>query len=265
VALGIAPNRTRARALILAGRILVDDVPVDKAGASVRSDAEIRLKGELPRFVSRGGEKLEGALVDFGLDVGGLRCLDVGASTGGFSDCLLQRGAAAVVAVDVGRGQLHERLRQDPRVRSLERTNVRALDAAQIGEAVDLVVIDVSFISLRQVLPAVVRVAGGAPVLALVKPQFEVGRERVGKGGVVRDDRLRAEAVDGIGSFAAGLGYREAGRSESRIAGPRGNREVFLWLERVSPGAVVRAGLVPATREDDGASDEGSGDPRATR
>lgn len=231
VAEGIAESRTRARALILAGRILVDDVPVDKAGARVRDDSRVRLKGKAASFVSRGGEKLEGALDDLRIDVAGLRCLDVGASTGGFSDCLLQRGACGIVAVDVGRGQLHEKLRQDPRVLSLERTNVRSLGRDDLPGPVDLVVIDVSFISLRQVLPVVAQVAHGAPVLALVKPQFEVGREQVGKGGVVRDDALRRQAVDGIQVAAEALGYRQRGRSESRIAGPRGNREVFLWLE----------------------------------
>jgi len=211
----------------------VDDVPVDKAGARVREDASVRLRGAALRFVSRGGVKLDGALEDFDLAVAGLRCLDVGASTGGFSDCLLQRGAASVVAVDVGRGQLHERLRQDPRLRLIERQNARDLRPEHVGGPVDLVVIDVSFISLRQVLPAVADVVGDAPIVALVKPQFEVGREHVGKGGVVRDDALRSRVVDEIGSFAAGLGYRERGRSESRIAGPKGNREVFLWLERL--------------------------------
>lgn len=232
VAEGIAESRTRAQALILAGRILVDDLPVDKAGARVRDDAEVRLKGELQSYVSRGGDKLEGALEDLAIDVEGLHCLDVGASTGGFSDCLLQRGAVGIVAVDVGRGQLHEKLRQDPRVRSLERTNARSLTPESVGSSIDLAVIDVSFISLRQVLPAVVAVVGGASILALVKPQFEVGREQVGKGGVVRDDGLRQQAADGIQVFAEGLGYRQAGRRESRIAGPKGNREIFLWLVR---------------------------------
>jgi 23S rRNA (cytidine1920-2'-O)/16S rRNA (cytidine1409-2'-O)-methyltransferase len=219
----------------------VDDVPVEKAGTRVRADARIRLRGELPRFVSRGGEKLAGALDDLDLDVAGVRALDVGASTGGFSDCLLQRGAVSVVAVDVGRGQLHEKLRQDRRVVSLERTHVRDLEASQLPAPVDLVVVDVSFISLRQVLPAILAVAPGVPVLALVKPQFEVGREKVGKGGVVRDDALRRLAVDEVAAFARSLGYAERGRCESRIAGPRGNREVFLRLE-------------PETRSDDEAS-----------
>jgi 23S rRNA (cytidine1920-2'-O)/16S rRNA (cytidine1409-2'-O)-methyltransferase len=212
----------------------VDDVPMAKAGVQVRDDASVRLKGELSRFVSRGGDKLDGALQDFGVAVSGLRCLDVGASTGGFSDCLLQRGATAVVAIDVGRGQLHEKLRQDPRVQSIEKQNVRDLRPEHLDGSVDLAVIDVSFISLRQVLPAVAAVVGDAPVVALVKPQFEVGRAQVGKGGVVRDEVVRSRAIDEIGSFAAGLGYSERGRSESRLAGAKGNREVFLWLERSS-------------------------------
>jgi 23S rRNA (cytidine1920-2'-O)/16S rRNA (cytidine1409-2'-O)-methyltransferase len=206
-------------------------VRVDKAGAQVREDASVRQKGEVSRFVSRGGDKLDGALEDFGLCVTGLRCLDVGASTGGFSDCLLQRGAVAVVAVDVGRGQLHEKLRQDGRLTSIERRNARDLQPEDVPGTIDLTVIDVSFISLRQILPAVAVVAGAAPVVALVKPQFEVGRGLVGKGGVVRDDALRVRVVDEIGSFAADLGYRERGRSESRLAGPQGNREIFLWLD----------------------------------
>ena len=227
---GLAETRSRAQSLILAGKVLVDDVPVDKAGAAVAEDARVRLRGEPHRYVSRGGDKLEGALADLGVEVRGLRCLDVGASTGGFSDCLLQHGAASVVAVDVGRGQLHEKLRQDPRVRSLERTHARELTPEQVGPDVDLVVIDVSFISLRQVLPAVRRAAPEAAVLAMVKPQFEVGREQVGKGGVVRDEALRAAAVDGVAAAASELGLREHGRVDSRVAGPKGNREVFLLL-----------------------------------
>ncbi len=191
VALGIAETRSRAQALILAGRILVDDVPVEKAGTRVRADARIRLRGELPRFVSRGGEKLAGALDDLDLDVAGVRALDVGASTGGFSDCLLQRGAVSVVAVDVGRGQLHEKLRQDRRVVSLERTHVRDLErepAAGAGRPRGrrrLVHLAAAGAARRP------RRGAGRRVLALVKPQFEVGREKVGKGGVVRDDALR--------------------------------------------------------------------------
>ena len=228
---GLAPSRTLGQALIRAGRVLVDDVPVDKPGTRIRGDARLRLRGEARRFVSRGGEKLAGALADLGLDPAGLACLDVGASTGGFSDCLLRAGARRVVAVDVGYGQLHPSLRSDPRVRTLERTHARDLAAAAVGDDIGLVCADVSFISLRQVLPHLARAAPGAQWLLLVKPQFEVGRGRVGKGGVVRDDALRAEAVDAVAASAAGLGYRVRGRAESRLAGPKGNREVFLWLE----------------------------------
>jgi 23S rRNA (cytidine1920-2'-O)/16S rRNA (cytidine1409-2'-O)-methyltransferase len=221
--------------------VLVDDRPVDKAGARIREDALLRLRGEVHSFVSRGGQKLEGALEDLEIDVRGLACLDVGASTGGFTDCLLSRGAASVVAVDVGRGLLHERLRQDSRVVLLERTNARQLSAEQLPAGIQLVVADVSFISLRLVLGPITRAAVGAPVLALVKPQFEVGRGRVGKRGVVRDDALRAAAVDRVAETAQeDLGYRVAGRVESRIAGPKGNREVFLWLV---------PGLAPASRK----------------
>ncbi len=196
----------------------------------MREDAHVRLRGEPLRFVSRGGEKLEGALDELDIAVEGLRCLDLGASTGGFSDCLLQRGAEAVVAVDVGRGQLHEKLRQDPRVENVERTNARELTPERVPGPFDLVVVDLSFIPLRAVLPAVATVAPTAPWLLLVKPQFEVGREQVGKGGVVRDDTLRRAAADDVADRAAALGWREAGRCDSRLPGPKGNREIFLWL-----------------------------------
>jgi 23S rRNA (cytidine1920-2'-O)/16S rRNA (cytidine1409-2'-O)-methyltransferase len=160
----------------------------------------------------------------------GLRCLDVGASTGGFTDCLLQAGAREVVAVDVGYGQLDPRLRGDPRVRVLERTNARSLEAAQLGGPVELATLDLSFISVRLVLPRLREIAPEAELLVLVKPNFEVGRERVGKGGVVRDPALRAEAVRAVREAAVALGYAVAGEAESRLAGPRGNRETFLWL-----------------------------------
>jgi 23S rRNA (cytidine1920-2'-O)/16S rRNA (cytidine1409-2'-O)-methyltransferase len=227
---GLAESRTRAAALILAGRVLVDDAPVDKPGTRVRPEARIRVRGGERRFVSRGGEKLAGALADLGLDPRGRSALDLGASTGGFSDCLLQAGARRVVAVDVGYGQLAASLRQDPRVHVLERTNARHLEAASLPFAPDLVTIDVSFISVRLLLPRVAAVAPGAELLVLVKPQFEVGREAVGKGGVVRDDALRERAAADVAARAAELGYRLAGRADSRLPGPRGNREIFLWL-----------------------------------
>ncbi len=211
--------------------MLVDDVPVDKPGTRVREAAAVRVRGEERRFVSRGGDKLAGALEDLGVDPGGLRCLDVGASTGGFTDCLLQHGATHVVAVDVGYGQLDLRLRNDERVTVLERTNARHLEPTQLGaEPIELVTVDVSFISSRLLLPALARVARAARWLVMVKPQFEVGRERVGKGGVVRDDALRREAADHVAAAARELGTRELGRVDSRVPGPRGNREVFLLL-----------------------------------
>lgn len=210
--------------------MLVDDVPVEKAGTRVPPGARVRLRGSTRRFVSRGGEKLAGALEDLGIDPRAKRCLDVGASTGGFTDCLLQAGAREVVAVDVGYGQLAPALRADPRVRVIERTNARELAAEQVGEGIALGVCDVSFISLRLVLPALVRCAPRADWLLLVKPQFEVGRERVGKGGVVRDDADRWAAVEDVRRAAQALGLVARGTAESRLEGPSGNREIFLHL-----------------------------------
>jgi 23S rRNA (cytidine1920-2'-O)/16S rRNA (cytidine1409-2'-O)-methyltransferase len=226
---GLAESRSVARGLILAGRVLVDDEPAEKAGARVRPERRVRLRSGTRSFVSRGGEKLAGALDELGIDPRGARCLDVGASTGGFTDCLLQRGAAHVVALDVGHGQIHSRLRLDPRVEVRERVNARHLEPEDVRGPIDLVVVDVSFISLEQVLPAIDACAPAADLLLLVKPQFEVGREQVGKGGVVRDDGLRRAVVDRIVGVAAGLGRGELGRAESRLPGPKGNREIFLW------------------------------------
>lgn len=231
---GLAESRARAQALILAGQVLVDDAPAEKPGAQVRDDARVRLRGEPPRFVSRGGEKLAGALADLGVAPAGRVCLDVGASTGGFTDCLLAAGARRVVAVDVGYGQLHPRLRADPRVAALERTNFRTVAAevvrAAAGAPIELAVMDASFISATLLLPRMAEVAPRAEALVLVKPQFELGPERVGKGGVVRDDAGRAAAVARVREAAAALGYEVAGQAESRLPGPKGNREVFLHL-----------------------------------
>jgi 23S rRNA (cytidine1920-2'-O)/16S rRNA (cytidine1409-2'-O)-methyltransferase len=233
VAEGLVESRTKAQARVMAGEVLVDDVVVDKPGTRVREEARVRLRGPTSRFVSRGGEKLAGALEDLGLDPAGLGCLDIGASTGGFTDCLLQRGARHVVAVDVGHGQLHEKLRADPRVRVQERTNARHLEASVLaGDPVELVVVDVSFISVRLLLPRLAELAPGADWLLMVKPQFEVGREQVGKGGVVRDDAIRAGAAEAVRGAAEELGWRFVGQADSRIAGPKGNREIFLLLRR---------------------------------
>lgn len=211
--------------------MLVDDTPVDKPGTRIAPGAELRLRGVPRRFVSRGGEKLAGALLDLGVDPTGLACLDVGASTGGFTDALLQAGARSVVALDVGYGQLASGLRGDARVHVMERCNARELAASALPEIPELVTVDVSFISARLLLEPIRRSAPAARLLVMVKPQFEVGRGQVGKGGVVRDDALRQAAVDGVAEAAAALGYQEAGRAESRLAGPKGNREIFLLLE----------------------------------
>ena len=227
---GLAESRSAARALILSGRVLVDDEPVDKAGTRIPPERRIRLKGGVRPFVSRGGEKLAAALEDLSIDPKGRVCLDVGASTGGFTDCLLQRGASRVVAIDVGHGQIHSALRLDPRVDVRERVNARHLAPGDFDERFDLVVVDVSFISLELILPAIDRCAPGAEFLLLVKPQFEVGRGRVGKGGVVRDDALRVAAADGIVRAACTFGRVEKGRAESRVPGPKGNREIFVWI-----------------------------------
>jgi len=237
VADGLASSRTKAQALIRAAQVLVDDVPIDKPGTQINAEAAIRLRGVASPYVSRGGEKLAGALTDLGVDPKGMSCLDVGASTGGFTDCLLQRGASAVLALDVGYGQLHEKLRQDPRVSVVERVNARELDASLLPEGIGLVTMDVSFISSTLILPRLAEVAPAADLLIMVKPQFEVGREQVGKGGVVRDEALRAEAAERVRRCAEELGYYLLGQSDSRLAGPKGNREIFLsFRRRGSPG-----------------------------
>ena len=218
--------------------MLVDDVPVDKPGTSVRASARVRVRGPGRSYASRAGDKLAGALEDLAVEVRGRACLDIGASTGGFTDCLLQHGASSVVAVDVGYGQLDLRLREDPRVTLMERTNARHLEPGSVPAGIGLVTVDVSFISARLLLPALARVAPSAELLVLVKPQFEVGKGRVGKGGVVRDDALRKEAAAAVALAAADLSYRAAGHADSRVAGPKGNREIFLHLvPAAEPGA----------------------------
>ena len=228
----LCESRARAQALILAGKVVVGEHTITKAGTMVAVDAAIRLRGEDHGFVSRGGLKLQGALAAFaGLDVRGKVAMDVGASTGGFTDCLLQAGAARVHAVDVGYGQLAWKLASDPRVVVHERTNIRALDPAAIGEPIEVVVIDCSFISLTKVLPALPPfLAARADLVALVKPQFEVGPERVGKGGIVRDAAAQEDALRGVEAAAAALGMAARGRCDSPILGRDGNRELLLWL-----------------------------------
>lgn len=231
VARGLADTRAKARGLILAGRVLLDGGIVTKCGAQVRPGQPLALLPAPRPFVSRGGVKLDGALDDFALSCEGKAALDVGASTGGFTDCLLRRGAARVYAVDVGERLIDESLRRDPRVVLLERVNFRHASPGLLPEKVAIAAVDVSFISLRHILPALCRfLLPGASALALVKPQFEVGKESVGKGGVVRDEGKRLEAVRAVADFAGTLGFSVMGRAESRVRGPSGNREVFLHL-----------------------------------
>lgn len=231
---GLAPSRERARALIMAGLVVVGDHAAQKAGELVSPDAAIRLKGEDHPYVSRGGLKLQKALDAFGVDVSGLVALDVGASTGGFTDCLLQRGARKVYAVDVGYGQLAWKLRQDDRVVNLEKTNIRYLDPASLDGIPDMAVIDASFISLDKILPHVIMlVRRHGRIIALIKPQFEVGRGEVGKGGVVRDEVKHREVVERITLLAGELGLAVQGVVESPILGPKGNREFLINLEKL--------------------------------
>ena len=229
---GLFDSRNRAAAAVMAGQVLLGAgrEPASKPGQMVDVEAELALRGG-KEYVSRGGHKIAAALDALGVDVADRRWLDVGISTGGFTDCLLQRGAAHVVGVDVAYGQVAWSISQDPRVTLLERTNARELDPAQVGEPVDAVVADVSFISLTKVLSAVARcVAPTFDALLMVKPQFEVGRERVGKNGVVRDAELRLEAVRSVADAAVELGWSVVGASPAGLAGPKGNRETFLHL-----------------------------------
>ena len=232
---GLAASRERAQALILAGKVLVDEQRIDKAGAQVEASAAIRLLDEDLKYVSRGGLKLERALDHWRIDVRARICVDVGASTGGFTDCLLQRGAARVIAIDTGYGQINFKLRQDPRVRLLEKTNARYLTRDILAESIDFIAMDVSFISATLVLPAIVHAAfpertdaGGRQIVILVKPQFEAGRQHVGKGGIVRDPAAHAAAVEKVRQTVLSLGFESIDIIESPILGAEGNREFLL-------------------------------------
>jgi 23S rRNA (cytidine1920-2'-O)/16S rRNA (cytidine1409-2'-O)-methyltransferase len=226
---GLAENRNQAQALVLTGAVLVGDRPAGKAGTPIPADAEIRIRGESCPYVSRGGIKLRGALDVFGISAAGLIALDVGASTGGFTDCLLQAGAAKVYAVDVAYGQLAWKLREDPRVVGIERTNIRTYDGAAITDEIDIAVIDASFISLKLVIPPVLKLLkAGALLIALVKPQFEVEKNEVGDRGVVRDPTLHRRVLAEIEAFGRGLGLLLLGSCDSPLTGPAGNREFFI-------------------------------------
>ncbi len=230
---GLTASREQSRALIMAGRVLVNGRKIDKAGALVHEGADIRLTGDLNPYVSRGGLKLRGALDTFGIDVSHYVVLDVGASTGGFTDCLLQAGAKKVYALDVGYGQLAWKLRSDERVIPIERTNIRHFDGADLAEAVDMATIDASFISLKMILPTVAGlVKPGGIIVALIKPQFEVGRGLVGKGGVVSDPALHERVVEDIILFCRQLNLEEIATCESPLQGPAGNREFFVQGRR---------------------------------
>jgi len=226
---GLVESRERGQALILAGQILVNGQKQDKAGALVPDDAEIRILGEVLPYVSRGGLKLAAALQEFGLSADGKVALDVGASTGGFTDCLLQHGVKKVYAVDVGYGQMAWKIRQDPRVVTIERINIRAIEPSLIPELIDIAVIDVSFISLEKVIPSLLQfLKPGAELVALIKPQFEVGREQVGKGGIVRDEAARTAAVEKITIFVHEQGFDVKGVIPSPITGQDGNVEFLI-------------------------------------
>ena len=233
---GLVPSRERAQALIVAGRVLVDEQKVEKAGTLVASTAQLRILGEQQRYVSRGGLKLEHALTHWQISLDGLHCLDIGASTGGFTDCMLQHGAASVLAVDTGYGQIAHSVRSDPRVSLMERTNARNLKPGELPAGISFLAMDVSFISATLVLPAVIPAAfyvhprhADARAVILVKPQFEVGRERIGKGGIVRDPAAHQFAVERVSSAVDALGGKGIAVIPSPILGAEGNHEFLLY------------------------------------
>lgn len=230
---GLVPSRERAKSIIMAGQVYVNGQKSDKAGTDVSAEDTIEIRGETLKYVSRGGLKLEKAMAQFHLDLTGKICCDIGASTGGFSDCMLQNGAVKVYAIDVGYGQLAWTLRNDPRVVNLERTNARYLTREQIPEEVQFFSVDVSFISLTLILPPVRELlAPGGQAVCLIKPQFEAGREKVGKKGVVRDRAVHEEVIEKIRCFALENGYSVLGLTYSPVKGPEGNIEYLIYLER---------------------------------
>jgi 23S rRNA (cytidine1920-2'-O)/16S rRNA (cytidine1409-2'-O)-methyltransferase len=229
---GLAMSMTRAEALIMAGKVIVNGQMVDKPGTQVRVESVVTLKESLP-FVGRGGVKLAGGLDGFGVDASGAVCMDVGSSTGGFTDCLLQRGAAFVYAVDVGKGLMDARIASDDRVRLIEGANIRYMERSEVDRPIDIAVIDVSFISLEKVLPKVVEfVRPDGTILALIKPQFEVGKGDVGKGGIVKDPEKHRATVEKIRRFSESIGLIATGNMESPITGAKGNREFWILLKR---------------------------------
>jgi 23S rRNA (cytidine1920-2'-O)/16S rRNA (cytidine1409-2'-O)-methyltransferase len=230
---GMVQSRERARALIMEGRVTVDGKALEKPGTPVKVDAHLQIRGEDFPYVSRGGSKLDAALKAFEVDPEGKVVIDVGASTGGFTDCVLQKGAKKVYAIDVGYGQLAWRLQKDPRVINLERRNIRYLKREEVSEEVDLILVDTSFISIEKFLPHLTEfLKEGGDLLCLIKPQFEVGKDEVGKGGVVKDSKLHQKVVDRISQFSRGLGLTVRGIIESPLLGPKGNKEFFIRLKK---------------------------------
>lgn len=236
---GLVPSRERAQALILAGKVLINEQKIEKSGALVEVESVVRLLGDDLKYVSRGGLKLRHALDHWKIDVSGKVCVDIGASTGGFTDCLLQHAAARVIAIDTGKGQLAYKLRQDPRIRLLEKTNARYLTRDQVGDATDLIVMDVSFISATLLLPPVIAAAfphdptvrHGRAAIVLVKPQFEAGRDKIGKGGIVKDRTVQQQAIEKVRSCVSSLGSESTDVIESPILGAEGNREFLLYAK----------------------------------
>ena len=236
--LGLCESRERARAVIMAGQVYIDNIKHDKAGDMVPEDCTPEIRGETLHYVSRGGLKLEKAMREFPIELGGRVCMDIGASTGGFTDCMLQNGAAKVYSVDVGYGQLAWKLRGDERVVNMERTNIRYVTEEDIGEEIDFASIDVSFISLALVLPVAYRLLGaGGRCVALIKPQFEAGRAQVGKKGVVRDLNVHCEVIEKVVKIAREIGFGVLGLSFSPIKGPEGNIEYLIYLGKNAAGA----------------------------
>ena len=230
---GVVQSREKARALIMAGKVAVEGNRMDKPGIQINADAQLQIQGGNSSYVSRGGEKLEGALRVFGIDPKQMLVMDVGASTGGFTDCILQKGAKKVYAVDVGYGQLAWRLQKDPRVLNLERRNIRYLRREEVQEEIDLILIDTSFISIEKFLPHLLGfLKKGGAMLSLIKPQFEVQRGEVGKGGVVRDKALHEKVIERIANFSRGLGLKVLGVTESPLLGPKGNKEFFIYFKK---------------------------------
>ncbi|MDR1116983.1 MAG: TlyA family RNA methyltransferase [Oscillospiraceae bacterium] len=236
---GLCESREKAKALIMSGSVYLDGRRLDKPGIQVEGDGKIEIRGGAPKYVSRGGLKLEKALSEFGLDLNGVKAADIGASTGGFTDCMLMNGAEKVYAIDVGYGQLAWKLRNDSRVVVLERTNIRDVTAGAVPEKLDFASVDVSFISLRLVLPCINRLLKeGGEVVALIKPQFEAGREKVGKKGVVRDPTVHEEVLNAFLNHSAASGFQLLGMSFSPIKGPEGNIEYLAHLKKAADGAV---------------------------